>query len=423
MWVSIGSKQSAGAAGHSYEYIYFGDTNTANLPGYSMDMSSGVLTQIPNTPAVGGNSISLGKINSSTQVLSAVGAAFLINPTTGVLNPVTGGGFLSSSILNAEFSSSGLFVYSSTFSNGWIAQVNSTTGNLTNATATANFPAPINHVYYTELSPDGNFVYYIDPFNSAIAGYSTAGGALNLVAGANVGTGVNVGDKTYGLTLLPTPNAGIYSTAIVPYFDSGANVIFLTYNGAAGTDNNWIIPYKINNDGSLTAGALLNIGTNIGNGVGGSVVGDSSGKYLFIAMFSNNGINSYSIGANGALTLVSGPLFAGASFDNLTINSESSILIAQYHGAFGTASTNISTGILTPVSTFFSPCTFTGPVVLDSSERFIYLASTQAIPNVICGLTIDPYGNLGAISGQTYPLAVPGSSSITSGLAVKTQTP
>jgi hypothetical protein len=136
-------------------------------------------------------------------------------------------------------------------------------------------------------------------------------------------------------------------------------------------------------------------------------------------MFNANGINTYSIGLNGALTFVSGPVFPGQGFDNLTINAKTSILIAQYNGYFETASIDPSTGFLTAVSSFASPCSFAGPVVLDPSERFIYLAQEATSPGIVCGLTMDTAGNLGAISGQTFPITITGSTNLYTGVAVQ----
>jgi hypothetical protein len=410
MWLTVGQKnQNSGNSEQIYEYIYFGG---GSIPGYSVNMSTGVLTAIPDTPAVAVNTLSVGKISNNAQVLegdSGSGQAFWINPTTGILNPVTGSGYLASNgPQNAVFSPSGLFIYSIAASqtNGWIAQVDPTTGDFSNAVETANFSAPFTNGWSTVLSPNGNYVYFVDPYDNIVEGYSTSGGALNLIAGVNIGTGVTVGDQTYGKTLLPAPNAGNYNQYAAPYVNTGANVIYFFYLGAIATDDNWLMPYKINSDGSLTAGTPLNMGATGGNIA--TPVGDSTGKYLFLNPAPGSGISTYSIGLNGSLTFVSGPIYAGDTFMQLLINSENSLLYGdKSNGAshIETASINMTTGFLTPASNVANTCggptTFT--TVLDPSESFIYAVGGGNL----CGWTVSSSGVLGTILGQTYPLALP----------------
>jgi hypothetical protein len=429
IWESVNNNSNnnpGGSSGQTYEYIYFGDQNNANLPGFSINTSSGVLTPIPNTPAMYGSNLSVGKIASDAQVLMAsgqgLGSGYWISPTTGILNPITGDGFFAGYFTKAVFSPSALYVYSNVDagSNGWIAQVSPTTGNFSNAVETGNFSAPLTDVTFTVISPNGNYVYFTDVYNNAIEGYSTSGGALNVVTGADTGSapyGTHPGDKTYGLTYLPTPNAGVYHDTY-PFVDSGANVIYFTYAGATGTDNNWLMPYKINADGSLTAGTPLNIGTNPGSGVW-TAAGDSTGKYLFISL-PLGGIDTYSIAADGSLTYVTGPIYSGQTFLGITINRENSLMIVGQGGTTETASINMTSGVLTPVSSMASPCG--GGGILDPSENFIYGVGGGG-PNTVCGATVSPSGVLGAILGQTYPLTITGSSSIVTDITIQMTSP
>ncbi len=426
MYVTIGGSTSASL--QTYEYVYFGDANNPALAGYSINTTSGVLTPV-NVPSQFGGII-LSKISNSVQLITAFGspeATYSISPSTGMLTPVTGSGAYSTQSTGFQpsiASSSGRYLYSidGGGGNGWITSLDSN-GNFVSSTETASFPGPVTSAASAVLSPDGNYVYFYDPAHSAMVGYSTTGGALNLITGANIGNGQSVGDKTYGLTLLPTPNAGAYTFTGpgnngVPYLDAPANIIYFVYQGTSG-QNCWSVPYKIGSDGSLTAGALLNIGTSNGQN-GGVSIGDATGTYLFLVPFGNVGINSYSIGTNGALTLASGPVLTGQNIDHLIVNAENSLLILGDQGAFDTASINPSNGVLTPVTTLFvSPCPTGGPIVLDPTEHFIYLGEFGNI----CGVKMDSAGNIGTISGQTYPLTISGAGTTFSAFATKITVP
>jgi hypothetical protein len=405
---------------NSHEYIYFGDQNNASLPGYSINTSSGVLTAIPNWPAQVSR-INLAKISNDVQVIltstcCSTPFAYSISPTTGILSAVSGSGtFQAKATIGSP---TGLYAYSidGGESSGWISTLNPSDGSFTGSTKTPNFPAPITNATNIVLSANGNFVYFIDPYDNALVSYSTIGGGLNMVTGTGTGTGTNVGDKTYGLTRFPVPNAGDYHGS-APYFDSGANVIYLYYAGATDSDNNWLVPYKINADGSLTTGTSLNVGTNPGSGVW-TATGDSTGKYLFVSMpEGKGGIYTYSIAADGSLSSVSGPVFSGQTFLGITINRENSLIIVGDGGTIETASINMTSGVLTPVSSAANPCGGGGS--LDSSESFVY-SIEGGTPNSVCGFTVSPSGTLGTISGQSYPLAVPGSGFITSSVVVQT---
>jgi 6-phosphogluconolactonase (cycloisomerase 2 family) len=430
MWATIGVPPS-GSSLQTYEYLYLADQNNANLPGYSINKSSGVLTAIPNWPATSANVVNVAKIANDLQVLLTFfccgpGAAFSISPTTGILSAVSGTGPL---ILDfPSTSSSGLYVYSADGgSTGWVSTLNPANGNFTSSTQTSSFPAPVTTALNTVLSPNGNFVYFIDGVHNGIVGYSTAGGALNILVNGDIGTGVNPGDQTYGLTLLPTPNAGSYNPFTPPYLDVGANVIYLLYAGATNAVNNWIMPYKINADGSLSTGTPLNLGTNVPLGTGGTMVGDSTGAYLFVNQYSGSlgtlGINTYTIGVNGTLTYSSGPVYSGTGFVNSIINSENTLLYGNTAGSLKTASINLGTGILSPVSSMAEPCGNVDAMSLDPSESFIYVVGLTGPPNSLCGFTVSHSGVIGAISGQSYPLSIPGSSSIVSSVTVQMASP
>ena len=412
----------------TYEYLYLQDPNIQSIPGYSINLTTGVLTALTNLPAIHfGTILTLDKLASDEQILMATsllgGAGYWITPTTGALTALSGSG----SAFLAGGGQPQFYSIANSMNNGWVTSVDPNTGTFTNSTETGALPAPVTHPTYTELSPDGNYVYFVDPQNKAIAGYSISGSALNPVSGVGIGTGVNSGDKTYGLTLLPAPNAGSYNYfAPGPYLDVAAGVIYLLYYGSTATDNNWIMPYKINADGSLSTGTPLNLGTDPANGSKGAMVGDSNGKYLFVSLpkgsLGNNGINTYSIGVNGTLTQASGPVFVGTRFYALVINSENSILFGNGTTLVST-SINLGTGALTPISNVADPCGNRGPMVLDPSESFVYAIDYPTSPPTLCGFKTTAAGVLGPITGQTYPLPIPGTIQTISAVAVQIKSP
>ena len=176
--------------------------------------------------------------------------------------------------------------------------------------------------------------------------------------------------------------------------------------------NDTIAAYRIGFDGTLTAveGSPFAVQ---GVSTGLSTI-DPTGKFLYAAGSggsSGGGIAAYSIGSNGALTIVPGSPFLAStgvqgafsvmidptSSDLFTLDISNSRILAYNIG---------SNGALTPVagSPFATPSA--GSMALDPTGQFLYVGSNKDQNNAV-SVYSNTAGTLTPISGSPFPLPVP----------------
>jgi 6-phosphogluconolactonase (cycloisomerase 2 family) len=229
---------------------------------YSIDPTSGALTQVQETPGCGGLYMT---IESSGRFLYATGAlggtsagisASQIDPSTGMLTPLNGSPFSSSPSLDGlAIHPSGAFLYAVAgypdsgntpdFVEGYA--IDAATGALT-AMQSSPFQLPplsndYYHLYGVSVEPHGNYVYAIDA-NYGVVSYSVnrTTGELSLVSNSftfqPAASVLTVGNQNLwdpGV-IWPTPAAIDYGTTLSgTQLDASASVPgTFTYSPAAG---------------------------------------------------------------------------------------------------------------------------------------------------------------------------------------------
>ena len=296
-----GPTMSLGLAAAGSQFLYASDFQTAQLYGYSINASSGVLTPINGSPfSTGVLSLPAGLATTPTgKFLYAMDVskvdAFGINATSGVPTATSGSPFFSGTGLQGVVSPSGQFLFQTDVDppNGVFAfTIDATTGALTDVPGSP-FPVPNQTVlnstpFAIAIDPSGKFVYEALTFTDQIAAWSV-----------NQTTGV----------LTPVPGSP-FTTGITPIFLTSVKNFLYTMTGGA------VYAYTIDpGSGVLTpvTGSPFSVPATAG------LVIDSSGTHLYCAAAASNGIFAFTIAADGSLTPLAGSPFPATGPVLLTI--------------------------------------------------------------------------------------------------------
>ena len=144
---------------------------------------------------------------------------------------------------------------------------------------------------------------------------------------------------------------------------------------------NTISVFSIASDGSLASAAGGFTGT-AGSNIPQMVI-DPKGGFLYAPDSVNNGVLSFSIGADGSLTPVAGsPFAAGTQPVSVAVDSGNKFLYTANEGSNDISAYTISSGVLTQVkgSPFASTPSGTTPaqpifLTVDSSNQFVYIGN------------------------------------------------
>ena len=279
------------AATPSGKFVYAPNSTDSTISAYSLDGTSGALTQIAGSPFTTGPYpfgvvISpYGKFLYTANISGNTISAFSIDGATGTLTPLSGSPFAAGPYpQDLAFSPSGKFLYVSNSSGGTCFRLRANSdGSLTQVGplyAAGLYPAAL------AVSPSG-FLYVPNANSSTISVYSinAATGALTPISGS------------------PFPGPGQPTQAAVA---PSGQILYVS-----GGNSNDIAAYRINR----TTGALTPISGSPFPGGGTdlfSVAISSSDQFLYTADENSFQISGYSINATtGALTPLAGSPFAG----------------------------------------------------------------------------------------------------------------
>lgn len=366
-------------------FVYIPNFKDGTISGFSIDQTTGVLTEITGSPftngttdpsavAVSPNGNFLFVANFENDSATSV---FSINATTGELTQVTGSPFPAAPGNAVTVSPNGQFLYviggnMSAFS------INATTGALTNVPGSPyTLPSQGNGV---TIDPTGKFLYAsIAQFNSTDAIPDIITYSINATSGALTQLSQQGVDANGGEAMAIT--TGTKAVVFTPKFAYATNETDKTISEWTITDST----------GALTA-------------VAGSPVSDTNGPKLIAAApsgafvytaNSNNTISEYTVNATtGALTLVSGsPISGFGSVNSLAIDPASGfvLILDSSKQKLDSYSINSKTGALTSLSS---------ANVLPNATM-VALDPTGTVAVVTSGSTVDTYR---VTNGQLIPL-------------------
>ncbi|MCU1286325.1 MAG: 6-phosphogluconolactonase, cycloisomerase 2 family [Acidobacteriales bacterium] len=335
----------------------FQNATAGSISAFTLNSTTGALTQVGSAVATGPNSTSFGPASLVTvlgkYLYSAndggTVTAFSINTTTGAITiigaPFTTGGNNPNSL---AADAAGKFLYVANFGSNTISvfSIDAATGSLTavgtpvvtgSSAGTAGPPValaihPTGKFLYAALDSNGIALFTLNATTGVPAFVSTiappAGAQPQSVAVEKTGKflyaadGVNAVDEysidttTGALTALATPNSSVAAgtVPIVLTADASGSHIYV-----ANRDSNNAHSYGI-----LTTGALSAIGTATATGSSPSGIGvDPSGKFVYVTNFSGSpDVSIFTIDSSGKLAN------AGAATSTATSGAANAAAIA-----------------------------------------------------------------------------------------------
>jgi len=411
----------------TFVYVLNGD-DTISV--FSVDQTSGVLTEITGSP------FASGETNLDAEVVSPNGkflfvttggnstsgltAAFSINSTTGALTPVAGSPFSTPGggngvVINPTtrflyFAGDNLSAYS----------INSSTGALTlTAGSPYTFPSfsvassitmdPTAKFLYAVLSA-GNFViapgiltYSINSTTGALTEIAAKGADEGFVEALTIAKGstavayspkfayaTNQGSKTVSEWTINDTTGGLTAITGSPLSDTdGPLLVATTPSGAfvyTGNSNNSISEYKV----GATTGALNKVSGSPIKGFGSvnALVVDPSSSFLLVLDSTKQAIDTYTINAKtGALTSFS--TFATIAHAQ-TLTLDPTGLVAVVSSPTTVQTYNMAQG--SPTSSGGGSATTTNPptaVAVDQSSQYILLAEAASKTVVTLSLMVN----------------------------------
>lgn len=333
-WVGCGSTSS--------NYLYAAIPAANEIVAFREDPNSGALTQLVSSPITAGQAVQGLALHPSKQYLYAVNSGATPTGTvslftiasTGALNEVTprANAGTAPTLLAMDPSGSYLYVGNSGSFDISVFSIDASTGVLSpvlqsGSGATAGIGmSPLN----MKLSPSGKTLFVTGQVlqgQGTIEAFPVTNGVLGSPVVSTTGNG------PYGLVINP----------------AGTNLY------TANKIDNSISAFTINSDNSLTL--ISTIGETYTGPV--SLFIDKSGMYLFVANQQTSGnLAAFSIGSNGALTvLANSPFATGAQPIFVTGDSSGNYLFVGNQTTPVIESFNLatSTGTLTEVSTYTVP--------------------------------------------------------------------
>ena len=270
---AAGSNPASVAVSPSGAFVYVANQG-GGVSAYSINASTGALTQTSGSPfAAGSASISVTVSPNGAFVYVAEGTggvlAYSVNATTGALTPITGSPFAGGSgsdSLSVTVSPNGAFVYVTDVAGSSVLAygVNATTGALTPITgspfAAGTYPASLT------VSSNGDFAYVTNSNSGDVTAYriDTSTGALTQITGSPFSAGTSPAsiaiDQNYGLAFVANESAG--------------NVSVYSLDSTTGS---------LSSIGTLTAGSSPD-----------SVTVSPNGAFVYVTNSNSNNVSAYS---------------------------------------------------------------------------------------------------------------------------------
>ncbi|MEO7522401.1 MAG: beta-propeller fold lactonase family protein, partial [Gemmatimonas sp.] len=122
-----------------------------------------------------------------------------------------------------------------------------------------------------------------------------------------------------------TAPSDISGPADAVFAKNGNNIVGAVYTQTNSTSGNAVLVYPRSSDGSLGAYTSVSTGgTGSGAGLGsqGSVTLSENGNWLLVTNAGSNQVSSFSVGANGALTLRSNASSGGTMPISVTVHDD-----------------------------------------------------------------------------------------------------
>jgi 6-phosphogluconolactonase len=368
--------------------------NTAVISAYSINSTTGALTQIAGSPfSVGAFSQTPRMaVDPSGKFLYSGGLAgvfaFTIDPVTGALAPVAGSPFAADGPQAITVDAKGKFVFAANTGSSTISAfaINATSGALTPVpgspfatglsavSISANPSSTFAYVATTGTSQFPIFAYAIDPTT----------GALTPLAGSPFNTG----------NLLPSSVTVDPSGAFLYQATTGG--IIQAFTIAPGTGS-------LSSSGSTFVRSTVSNATQLAISSGSAPV-TFAPQFVFVANSGSNNVSAYTINpTSGALAAVSGsPFAAGTNPMSVSTDFPGRFAYVANNGSNNVSgfSINQTTGVLSPMTgSPFAVGTGPASVLVEPSSEFVYSGNSGS--QNISEFTLSPStGALSAISGS-----------------------
>ncbi len=338
------------------------------LPNYTVTINNGTLTVNPAPLSVTAASVSrlFGTPNP---------------PLTGIITGIRNGDNITATYSTAAVATSPVGTYAI------VPALVDPAGALVNYTVTVN-----NGILTVNTAPTANFVFVNNQTAAnSISGYSVSvDGTLTALAGSPFATG---GSST------STACSAVDRITL----STGNNLLFVSNNGDLS-----ISAFQINPaNGALTAvaGSPFASSLTLDSCAGISLAATPDGRFLMAS--SNGQINTFSIAAGGALSLVSSTPNAITPNASMKISANGRFLATADASSVAVFTINAD-GSLTPVSG--SPFAKAGAGSLagldfSSTSGLLYGAETSATGTIADAWTVDANGILSAITGSPFTTA------------------
>jgi 6-phosphogluconolactonase len=418
------------AINSSGSFVYILNYGQETISAFSVNQTSGVLTEITGSPFAAGEGFPVSEVVSPDGKLLFVAtqpssnptlgstAVFSINSTTGALTPVTGSPFSTPGGGNGivvdptskflYFAGNNLSAYS----------IDATTGALTGITGS---PYALSVVANNlKVDPTGKFLY-VSMGNGSVAGvitYSinsstgalkqigTDGAALDQVNALAIATGskavvytpkfayaTNQGSKTISEWTINDATGALTAIAGSPLADiNGPQFIATSPSGAfvyTGNSNNSISEYKVN----ATTGALTPVSGSPITGFG-SVNGmaiDPSSSFLYVLDSAKQLVDTYTVNSkNGALSFLSSAATL-AQAHTITLDPAGVMTVVT-----NSTTIQVTSGGSFPTTTSITASHPPTAIVVDQSSQYILAA--EAAGKTVLTLAFGSNGSLTQLS-------------------------
>jgi 6-phosphogluconolactonase (cycloisomerase 2 family) len=315
-------------------FAYVADFSAATVSVFTIDYTTGALTQITGSPfpiPVEAFTVTTDPSGKFAYVTELGISAYTINATTGALTVVAGSPFSPAEPgpTQVAVDPSGRFAYVANYSSDSDVSaytINATTGALT---AVSGSPFPAGYFPFSvTVDPSGQFAYVANESDNDVSAYTinATTGALTQITGSPFAAG----NQPVSVTV-----------------DPSGKFAYVANNG-----DNDVSAYTIN----ATTGALTQI-TGSPFAAGNqpvSVTVDPSGKFAYVANIGDNDVSAYTINAaTGALTQITGSPFPAGSEPRSVTDDPSGTFAYVANSGDNTVSAytiNATTGALTQIT-------------------------------------------------------------------------
>jgi len=323
-WVNCGTTQS--------HFVYAAIPAANQIVAYREDPNSGVLTAVSGSPFPTGTSPQAVVIHSSKNLLYVANAGdndlSLFKIASGGLTEVTPRTPVGTTPSLLALDMTGNFLYVGNVGSHDISAFSVGSDGKLAAVSGSPFPigmSPLN----MQLSPSGSFLY--------VTGSQPG---LVLVFSLNAGVPTPIAVVPTGASLLASP----FGLAI----DSKGSFLYV----GNGPPDNTLSEFTLGSNGVPTAINGSPIGGTLSNPF--SLFVDTSGKYLYVANEGSSNITAYTIGSDGALTLLTNSPFSTGTQPNIITGDPNGkyLLVGMQSGSIQVFGLDTSTGTLTSFATY-----------------------------------------------------------------------